>query len=117
MPESKVTKRTILAILQEACLMHGLDFRINYSGRFMYGATCPGVVTNSPADFAFALAEAVENYPFKVRDVRNALGPDRQDDMGKSIIIYWPDWVGASEPAPVLQPQSPWGKLYPSQTG
>lgn len=84
------TQSDILGILQEACLLNGMRFEHRYSGRGMRGNYCVGVVTRSPSDFAFALAEAIESFPFSVRQVREALGPDRQDDMGKSKIMYWP---------------------------
>ena len=51
----------------------------DYSGRFMYGQTCPGIVCDDPVAVGFAAAKA---------DVTGRDRPKRQDQLGKSLIVY-----------------------------
>lgn len=53
------------------------ELRSCYSGRGMFGDTCIGIVTSSPAE----LIEAAAN-----RGVRGA----KTDGMGLETIVYWP---------------------------
>lgn len=53
------------------------DFRPDYSGRGMYGKTCPGIDTDTPT---------------RVIEEAGALGLRGAvtDSMGKGTIVYWP---------------------------
>lgn len=55
----------------------GGKVREKYSGRFMYGKTCMGIVCG---------------YPIEAIEVAGELGlrGARQDSMGLSYIVYWP---------------------------
>lgn len=83
-----------------------LDFRDDYSGRFMFGATCFGIVTDKVAtvsrDFQCALHDVIRDYasdesgPDAIADeAAELLNTDifnnyRQDNMGLSYIVYFP---------------------------
>ena len=77
-----------------------------YSGRFMYGDLCPGVAFDSigeafaaVADIAiFAAANVGED---EADDVRNAMLPAKTDDLGRGMILYFPNLVYEKE-APAL---------------
>lgn len=59
-----------------------LDFRDDYSGRRMYGATCPALVVNHPGDF--------EGFSARLSAIdRDILGPVFVDDLGMGKIYYW----------------------------
>ena len=68
------------------------SFRPDYSGRAMYGRTCPGIVTGDfdGPTFGVEFALAVQEEGFDARRVFDALGCSRQDNMGRKMIIYWP---------------------------
>ena len=61
----------------------------NYSGRNMYGATVPGIVTDNPVAAGAAIAVVIlDNDPFAdAFDVEKNL-PERSDSMGRFIILY-----------------------------
>lgn len=79
----------------------GDEFRPSYSGRFMYGKTCVGVVTDSaygPANFVRKLAEAIaeersDDDPGEddVEEIIAEIGEPTSDSMGRSTIFYWPN--------------------------
>lgn len=61
-----------------------------YSGRFMYGQDCLGIDMDSMAD-AFRFALMVTD-----SELADALSSPRFDNMGKGIIVYFPN-VGVPE--------------------
>lgn len=75
------------------------EFRVrNYSGRGMYGRNCLGVVGESVGTIiADILKEATyllgdEDDPMQaMRDLMDLCGEYRTDNMGLSMIVYWPD--------------------------
>lgn len=58
----------------------------DYSGRFMYGATCPGI-SGDAYTLALVLADVS-------REARSALGKPTTDSMGLGVIWYWPGVSG-----------------------
>jgi hypothetical protein len=70
------------------------DYRLreNYSGRFMYGSDCFGIVTEqgvNPVGMGMKLATVlVDNEQEEL--LARLLSP-RQDNMGLGTITYWPD--------------------------
>ena len=78
-------------------------FREDYSGRAMYGRTCPGVVTDDfdGPTFGVHFALEVQRRGFDAARALSALGGSRQDSMGRSTIIYWPA-VGRLNPEAVI---------------
>lgn len=72
-----------------------VTFYPDYSGRCMYGRTCPGITVNDdlqPFEFALALADFVseteEVTPYELGDM---LGTSRVDSMGLGYIVYFPN--------------------------
>ena len=70
----------------------------SYSGRFMYGKDCFGVVCSNPVRMiAEVLANVARNAedPEEVAEVAEKLMEPRQDNMGHDAIVYWPsiEWM------------------------
>lgn len=60
-----------------------------YSGRGMYGTTCPAIVTEAPAVvLGMALAMAMDELGLSVGDPFRAV-PQRQDNMGRDAMVYY----------------------------
>lgn len=83
-------------VLEGFCEMYdgNVTFYPDYSGRGMYGSTCPGITVNGgmePFELALALAEYVSETedvgPYELGDI---LGGSRTDSMGRGYIIYFP---------------------------
>lgn len=78
------------------------DIRTDYSGRSMYGDECVGVIGTVNCGVAFAV-ELLELAKERLEDEERALDYDalkdvlikgmRSDNMGMSMIYYWPDLV------------------------
>lgn len=69
-----------------------------YSGRFMFGKECPGVVFDSIGEVFAAVAEvtaaaATNEEADETDDVINAMRQVQTDSMGRGIIIYFPHIV------------------------
>jgi hypothetical protein len=76
MPKKLTLKERVEAV---AAWVGGTVYE-NYSGRFMFGDTCYGVVCE----------------PFTVKDAikqgnKRRLGTARTDNLGLDMIVYWPD--------------------------
>lgn len=97
-----------LSLLEEAAAQADLendDIRTDYSGRAMYDAECVGVVGNVNCGTAFVveLLELAKDWGGEggldgldydeLKDV--LLRGMRSDNMGMSMIYYWPDLVAA----------------------
>lgn len=82
------------SILEDALRVADLDedaIRDDYSGRFMYGDTCLGIVCDNDSQFALicaALGATADDWDF--------VGRVRSDSMGLGVIYYFPG-VGISE--------------------
>lgn len=67
----------------------GISLQTDYSGRGMYGKTCIGFVCDDPFSIGMKLAKMLiekgENELFENMVSRNSM-----DNMGRSIIIYFP---------------------------
>ena len=71
-----------------------ITFSHDYSGRGMYGSTCPGIAVHDgtqPFELALALAEYVSETedigPYELSDI---LGGSRTESLGLGYIIYFP---------------------------
>ena len=71
--------------------------RYDYSGRGMYGSTCLGVTTSSPAGVSGAIvAQAsrrladLDEAGLTLASLADLLAGASQDSMGLDAIIYWP---------------------------
>lgn len=69
--------QAIVAAMTEAG--YEAEVREDYSGRFMYGATCPGIVTNCASMIGFFAG----SIGMELKEV-----PMRCDDMGSSVVVY-----------------------------
>lgn len=92
------------AKLIELCDDEGINVHINYSGRYMYGDTCIGIVGNGADLMKFALRVIPKidpNFEFESELHMNADEPEitikhsdvwldmNQDNMGMDMIFYW----------------------------
>ena len=68
----------------------GTEAYLKYSGRFMFGATCFGIV-GQMADIQTTLMDFVADHPEHARAMRELVKGQRSDSMGRDIIIYFPD--------------------------
>lgn len=66
----------------------GYDFYKNYSGRFMFGKQCVGIVCDDTSTVLVDLAQYL--FEHGVSDVRNALGNVCYDNLGLQVIVYFP---------------------------
>jgi hypothetical protein len=72
--------------IKEAANAAGASYRENYSGRYMFGDCCPGVVGD-----VHTLAEVLANLPSVLRKTF------KQDNMGMEYIYYWPNLATKKE--------------------
>lgn len=73
----------------------GVFFQPAYSGRGMYGRTCPGLQVKNdtpPFELALALADFAEGFeditPYELGEI---LGTSSMDSMGLGYIVYFPN--------------------------
>lgn len=72
---------------------NGCSFRADYSGRFMNGRTCVGIVIDDRVyETIVALCDFLHEYG--VECVSDTLDSISSDSMGLSQIIYFPDLNG-----------------------
>ena len=75
---------------------NGCSFRADYSGRFMYGRTCVGIVIDDRVyETIVALCDFLHEYG--VECVSDALGSISSDNMGLSTIVYFTQLYGKQE--------------------
>lgn len=71
----------------------GCYFRTDYSGRFMYGRTCVGIVIDDRVyETIVSLCDFL--HESGIECVSDALGSIQSDNMGLSWIIYMPKLTG-----------------------
>jgi 2,3-bisphosphoglycerate-independent phosphoglycerate mutase len=78
--------RDEIDVIEDAAMDAGVDFRADYNGRGMYGATCIGL-TGDPGDIAMALIYVSRTYPDLAERMARSM---RTDNMGRDVIAYWP---------------------------
>ncbi len=87
--------------MQELCDDVEIDTRWNYSGRFMFGKICFGIVGNS-RDLTRFLIDVLPAYYYPDEDGVKIDIPaewyeNTRDSMGPDMIFYWPDIEAAPE--------------------
>lgn len=89
--------KLLIDSIKEFCEHNDYEFICDYSGRFMYGRTCVGIVTNYGQNYLAMLMELVAwlqcddlEDDFNIYD----LGEPMMDDMGLGKIIYFPNVKG-----------------------
>ena len=77
-------------LIENFCNEYDYEFRDDYSGRCMFGKTCIGIVGDNTMLICMQLVEYlnVEGYD----DIVNKLGSPKTDNMGKSYIVYFPNF-------------------------
>lgn len=80
---------SIIEVIADYCESNELEFRTDYSGRGMFGKTCVGVVCDDPISTVVEIADAIRDNGFDCASTE--LGAIRQDSMGLSRIIYFPN--------------------------
>lgn len=82
------------AIYQQACEIlqeadHSASMREEYSGRGMYGATCPAIVTDAAGPLVgWAVTVAAGDQNISLDDAVLEV-PTRQDNMGRDEMVYY----------------------------
>lgn len=61
------------------------SFRVNYSGRGMYGDNCVGIVTNSLLELGAVITRTIKDEELREELISNS----RTDSMGYDTIVYW----------------------------
>lgn len=61
----------------------------DYSGKFMFGATCLGYVISDPATVGMAVAMTLAGSKIDPIEMMSA---SAMDDMGLNHIVYFPDY-------------------------
>lgn len=72
--------------IEAFCESKGYRFMGDYSGRFMFGRTCPGIICSYPEQVLVELAEWLTKKNISV----GLLGDPRTDNMGMDFIVYFP---------------------------
>lgn len=80
---------SIIEVIADYCESNELEFRTDYSGRGMFGKTCVGVVCDDPISTVVEIADAIRDNDFDCAS--DELGTIRQDSMGLSRIVYFPN--------------------------
>ena len=79
----------VINLIRMFCEERDNEFRDNYSGSYMYGCTCVGIVTeNSPLSELVALCDYLRDNG--VESCEEVLESVSKDDMGYNSIIYFP---------------------------
>lgn len=84
----------IYCLIEKFCNeRNGCSFCADYSGRFMYGRTCVGIVIDDRVcETIVALCDFL--HESGIECVSDMLGTIHSDSMGLSQIIYFPDLNG-----------------------
>lgn len=89
----KLTVQEAVQKLESLADSHGESFSNSYSGRFMFGKTCPSITTD---DVTAVIEDAAE------LGIRGA----KTDNMGRSYVVYWPQY-DTSKKEELCQTESP----------
>ena len=86
--------KNIYCLIEKFCNeTNGCSFRADYSGRFMYGRTCVGIVIDDRVyETIVSLCDFL--HESGIEYVSDMLGTIHSDSMGLSQIIYFPDLNG-----------------------
>lgn len=91
-------------LMQDLCNDAGIDTRWDYSGRFMFGKVCFGIVGNTSDLTRFLLEVLPLYYELCTEQPSNEVPRDwhenARDNMGFDLIFYWPSICAASEKTP-----------------
>ena len=77
-------------LIEKFCDLYDYRFYENYSGRFMYGRNCVGIVCSNTNEVMLALGMFLNEYGVSSDTTIKV----RSDDFGKENILYFPDIQG-----------------------
>lgn len=78
----------IACLIQAFCdETDGYEFYNNYSGRFMFGKKCVGIVCDDTSTVMMDLSQYL--FEHGISDVRSALGTICYDNLGLQYIVYF----------------------------
>ena len=83
----------VKGLIRDFCDDAGYDFYDDYSGRFMYGRKCPGIVCDNPLDAVLGLSDWIHDCAFATGrnpSAADLLGSPKWDNMGLDMIVYFP---------------------------
>lgn len=86
----------IINHIENFCDEYGYDYQNDYSGRFMYGATCPAIRTDGFATTAGVMADLMEYILVngiegeEHKDLTHAVRTMCKDSLGLGIVVYFP---------------------------
>jgi len=90
-------KEQLKKLIKEFCEESDYELYENYSGRFMYGRTCIGIVTDVNSlglmyDLTAFIFQNLDEDEIEMnsQDIREFIGNAKMDNMGLSMIIYFP---------------------------
>ena len=76
--------------IKEFCEEYGYEYRDDYSGRFMYGSRCVGIVSEEASLFTVLIQLTEYLKDNEIDDIPNKIGVPKTDSMGIGAIIYFP---------------------------
>lgn len=81
-----------LTTIEDICEEFDLELRTNYSGRFMYGAQCIGIVSDpfNNTSIGPCLIEIGKEFEETFSGVQTDVWSMEQDNMGRGMIYYFP---------------------------
>lgn len=90
-------KEKLKELIKEFCEESDYELYEDYSGRFMYGRTCIGIVTDvNPLGLMYDLTAYIfwnldeVEIEANNQDIREFIGNAKMDNMGLEKIIYFP---------------------------
>ena len=81
---------TVAEIIREFCELNGYEYYEGYSGRYMYGRKCPGIVCEDPMMVMLELADHILDTEGVQNSLVGMLGCPRTDSLGLDRILYFP---------------------------
>lgn len=77
-------------VIKEFCDEYEYDniFQDNYSGRYMYGRQCVGIVCTNPLKTLVELCDYIKGID-DIESIKDFLGDVQYDNMGLKTILYF----------------------------
>lgn len=76
----------------QVCAGAAFEIRQDYSGRFMYGESCFGIVADQIHHATTAIVLALADAGYSGEDLHAVVDAARTDDMGLQSIVYFPGY-------------------------
>ena len=83
--------RNVREMIADYCHNENYELYGDYSGRRMYGRTCPGIVCPDPIEALLGLVDYIVDKGLDGQtSVTELIGIPRTDNMGTDMILYFP---------------------------